>query len=404
MKRLAFLVVLLFSLPVVAFAYGDSGHTLIYEYGRELVASDVGPDFDTAQEWLERCDPVMRKAVLAPDNDWWKLFPQTPNNVHGWDAWLHRGYPVVPGSPGAYDFGLVFGNNAIDLWNQGRSVDALPNLGNLIHFVEDCSFCGHSHTVDPVMLISTHRKFENWMEAKLDKGQDRSQLEKDGWVIEFGGLYVRRSFERDGKTHLPDDLAGWVDMAAHLSYEAAEDTSKATLSEEFQRAARYQFIQGQRVVAGLLLDFFRRVGIVKKPIIYFLRGDRVWQTDFTGKAVETGLNVNDPALWPTVSPDGKSTVGLDPNQRLRITRGHATWYGQPENGWPLMPAKVGKAWFVSNVEIALIGDDEGPNWKRVVIVPAMPEPNRVHTPGNSFSYVGTLGDLTYQQIREVNLP
>lgn len=366
-----FLVVFFaFGLVVPSLAWDGATHQRLYELALELISNDVGSDFDSARSLLDHYHLKMLEAVIAPDTQQLTLVPPTPNILHGWDAWGHCGFGG-PRTPGAYDLGQIFAGRAVDLWRQGRTEEAFFNLGCLIHLVQDCSWAGHSNTLNPKLLIRVHSSFEGWVNEKVKSGAVDGE-ERGLWRIEYGGLYVRRSFVKEGKTHWPDGLAGWVDVAAHLSYDWAEESSlKDRNSTEFLQAATYQFVQAQRTVAGLLLEYFRLIGVVPQP--------RFSSVDLS-----------------STSPDGKSQVWLE-DGRLAIKRGVTTWYGQPENGWPLVPQRIQKAWFVSNVEIVLEGEEDDHR----VVVPGMPEPNRGAAP--TFMYFGTYGDLSYQQVKEVVL-
>jgi hypothetical protein len=418
----SFVLLAVFASP--GLTWGDKGHKQGYGLGRKLAARDLGPDFVEADKILDEHDAEMQKAILAPDSGPLKLNPKTPSTTHGWEPWLHCGF-LGTGSTGGMTLGSVFGERAVSEWLAGRIKEALFDLGCLIHFVEDACFCGHSHCVEPKLLLTTHLQFEAWADVQVGT-RSYDDLHRNSWAIEHGGIYLRQGWkDANGIEHWPSDLGGWVDVASHLGYDRLDSIKGLDYSHgTFQAGARYQFVQVQRTVAGVLVEFFKRVGVVPEPTVYFPkeRDGRVeiWRTVLgTADAEPTnavlpagdlgGLTINGVPIWPSVSPNGKVSLRLEENSTLYVDTGIRKpfrWeFGR--DSWPPAPTQIGRAWFLNDYEIALSDASEGNSWTRIVVIQVWNEPDiDFKLPDNPLVSLplGTLDEYHHNHIEEVRLP
>jgi hypothetical protein len=296
-----------------------------------------------------------------------------------------------------------------------------------MHVVQDAGFCGHSNFLN-VPAWRGHSAFENWVRDQTAPGKKPRSFEDlhtDAWVIETGGAYLKEPWRsEDGRQHWEGSLEAWVDVAAHLSYDLLTETitthDKAVLDYDgcdFNGAARQQFVAAQRCGAGLLVDFFRRVGVIPEPQICYLREGDIWRVHFgddNPQRLGPEESSSPDALWPTVSPDGKSKLFYkdsrlkEPGQSdLGITVGDHSWgWNLASNGWPSGPKSISRAFYLNNYFVALVDAAEGDNWQHLYLVPAVPGPDTWYDcpKGVIQYYFDSPKDLWKHHIQTVFLP
>lgn len=460
-----FIVVLLFS--SCGYCWVTENHQQQFDpLAKGLIIRDCATDdYRQAIQILELPgnDREIKHGLAAADNEPFRHLPNTPSSVHGWDPFRHCGFAGEYFPQGSYNVGKKIESKIFEHWGEGRYESAFFELGRLMHFVQDAAFSGHSHVMDP-RNAEMHHGFETWVRdqtigksfEELRDG-DRINPRTSSWAADYGGIYCYiHYFDEGGKEHWFEDLAGWIDVAAHLSY--GQFDNSCLLDEEsvdFHGATRRQFLLAQQVTAGLLVDFFKRVGVIEEPTLYFPREIEgrieIWKIR-AGESQAVRTNTPHPppqpvddwgevflrmmkeengnreralkrqneeiprhlalvkeqrehdggGIWPPTSPNGKWWVGL----RSEVeTPGHA-WASRGEVviKESFLP-HAGRIWFVDNQTIALARKDEGNNWTRIYLVPARWEPTVFFVWENSI-HISYALPKEYRQhlIRRVSLP
>lgn len=391
-------VCLVFTLVTPGFSWDGIDHQLIYSLAVSLASNDGGTDFAKAKAILEKYEGTMKKAVIAPDVDYKLAKPSIyspqiicqpiyPPLYHAHDAMMHVGFDglVVDDSERR---AVAYGQRAIQKWLKGDIEGALYDLGCIMHLLQDAAFCGHSN-LGFFTHIGKHSAFEGWVlkqtttDGKTPKSWEK--LFEEGWTINYGGVYLKEPWKDEaGREHWAGGLESWIDVAAHLAYRHA--TVSLTLDYtgcEFNGQARQQFVNAERVSAGLLVDFFRQVGVIRESLVYYRRGGEIWRVRLGAQNPEKVQGpIDAAAIWPKTSPDGKSFLGLfsvdtvDRVNDIYITVSHNTWNWEFDRlEWKSVPKKLGKAFYINNYFVALIDANEGDNWRHLYLIPAIPRPD-----------------------------
>ncbi len=357
-QLLVFLV--LISLPRVSWAWTKLNHQMLYEISVELASNDGGDEFKGAKIVLEKNKTTMLKAVIAPDVNQ-TLWP--PIKLHGHEAMLHYNFGGSA-TRGSQEVAGEYYVRAVKKWGRGDMPGALFDFGCVMHLVQDPAFCGHSNTLFFKQLVK-HSSFENWVEDQTAPNKQPKSFEElwaDGWAIKSGGTYLKSPWRDDqGKPHWEGSGEAWVDVAGHLSYELAQCTLGLDYDEcDFQGVARLQFVTAERCGAGLLVDFFRRVGLI--PSLE------------TMAAKSKELN-----LYPAVSPNGVSRLLFHQNEggsylEIHANKSPRSWEF-PDHDCLSAPKRVGRTFYLGNYFVGLTDAAEGDNWKHLFLLPAVPEPD-----------------------------
>lgn len=387
-QLLVFLV--LISLPRISWAWTKLNHQMLYEISVKLASSDGGEEFKAAKIVLEKNKTTMLKAVIAPDVDK-TLWP--PISLHAHEAMSHCNF-AGSGSKGSQEVAGEYYARAVKKWGEGDMPGALFDLGCVMHLVQDPAFCGHSNRLF-FSRLDKHSAFENWVEdqtAPNKKSKSFEGLWADGWAIKSGGLYLKSPWrDYQGKPHWEGSGEAWVDVAAHLSYNHVQYSMGLDYDDcEFQGQARQQFVIAQRCGAGLLVDFFRRVGIILGP-----------------EAMAAKLKQSN--LWPVTSPNGVSSLTLrqngDRSQIEIIANKSPVSFEFPDEDWSDLPKRISRAFYPGDYFIALIDAAEGGNWRHLYLLPAVPRCDSWWTckEVNQF-FFDTPDDLEKHQFQVINLP
>jgi hypothetical protein len=421
---------LAFSLAAPGIAWEGLDHQILWPASAQLASNDGGQDFARAKAFLEQYAGLMDEAVVAPDNQpklgkpslYHKILcpPLWPSVYHGHEAMVHVGFSGFPGDDSQVLVKPYF-KMAYEKWKEGDIPGALYALGCGMHLVQDASFCGHSNFVH-VSSWEMHSSFENWVCGETAPGRKPKtfdELHEEAWVVKTGGVYLKEPWRDDqGKEHWGGDMEAWVDVAAHLSYDFLQSSSvKDHNDPDFQGAAHQQFVIAQRCGAGLLVDFFRKVGVIEEPWVYYLRGGEIWRVRLGSTSPER-LGPEDRLcpddFWPTTSPDGKSHLsygyGVEVTAKDKLLNaqvGEAVWqWDFPHLNWTSAPKEMGRAFYLNNYFIAITDAAEGDEWKHVWLLPAEPVPDTqfVSEDGQTAYPFYSLKDLWRHHIQRVDLP
>jgi hypothetical protein len=288
-----------------------------------------------------------------------------------------------------------------------------------MHVVHDAGYCGHSNLM-AFSHLTTHSACEKWVRdetAPAKKPKSFEQLFNEAWLIEYGGVYLKESWrDGQGRSHWDGGLESWIDVVAHLSYNHYTYTFGGIEDKgsEFQGQMRQQFVDSQRCGAGLLVDFFRKVGVIEEPNVNYLRGKEVWRVHLGGNDPERvgpllGLNLDD--LWPTISPNGYSKASLyQKGDKSKVCVNvdqdqMCTSWDFPDEDWPSAPKRVSRAFYPSSYFIALVDAAEGDNWRHLFLVPSVPKPNSWWTCKGTNQYFFDSPDGIWEhQVQKVDLP
>lgn len=424
-RRIALVLVglLTFGLVAPSFAWDSLGHQILCPASVRLASNDGGQNFAAARAILEQYASLMNEAVIAPDTNAKLISPPIwPPLFHGHEAMTHVGFDGLERHDSEV-LVVAYFNRAREKWRAGDIPGALYDLGCGMHVVQDAAFCGHSNILF-FPHLGKHSAFENWVRdqtAPSKKPKSFEQLHNEAWLVETGGIYLRESWRDDQrKEHWLGGLESWIDVAAHLSYNCVTEAMALDYSScEFNGQARQQFVAAQRCGAGLLVDFFRKVGVIEEPWIYYLRNGEVCRFRLGGDTPERlgpqdRLNPSD--LWPTTSPDGKSRLrfgavmitGYDESQALSIESPPCpVWSWQFDRlEWPSAPRRIGRAFYLNNFLVALTDAFEGDNWKRLYLIHGKPQPDVWYDcPEAGVQYFfNTPDDLQLHHIQVVELP
>lgn len=414
------LVVLLASVLVVpCFAWDGLGHQILCPASVMLASNDGGQDFARALAFLQQYAGLMNEAVIAPDVNAKLINPPIwPPLFHGHEAMLHVGFDGLEGHDSEILIAAYL-RRACEKWRKGDVPGALYDVGCALHIVQDAGFCGHSNFLHATTWEG-HTGFENWVRDQTAPNKRPKSLETlhdEAWVINTGGAYLKESWrDNQGKEHWEGGLEAWVDVAAHLSYDQLQSSMiKDHSSSDFQGAAHQQFVAAQRCGAGLLVDFFREVGVIEEPWIYYPKNGEIYRVRLGGNDPER-LGPPDslcPAdFWPVTSPDGKSRLsygyGVDVsarNKRLGVQVGEVGWqWDFPRLGWSSAPSELGRAFYLDNFLIAITDAVEGDNWKHIWLLPAEPKPDTQFVSADGTAYPFYSLDLWRHHIQMLDLP
>lgn len=387
-QLLVFLV--LISLPRISWPLTTLNHQMQYEVTVVVASNDGGDEFKPAKIALDKNKTTMMKAVIAPDVDQ-SLWP--PIKLHGHEAMLHYNFGGSA-TQGSQEVAGEYYARAVNKWRKGDMTGALFDLGCVLHLVQDASFCGHSNRLF-FPHLGKHSAFEHWVEdqtAPNKKPKSFGELWAEGWAIKSGGLYLKSPWrDKQGKPHWEGSGEAWIDVAAHLSYNHAIYSMGLDYADcEFQGQARMQFVIAQRCGAGLLVDFFRRVGIIPGP------------ETMTAKLKQSNL-------WPTTSPNGVSSLTLRQNggrNRIDVTANKSPiGWEFPSVDYPSFPQRIGRAFYLGNYFIGLTDAAEGGNWQHLYLLPAVPRCDSWWTckEVNQF-FFDSPNDLEKYQFQVINLP
>lgn len=411
---------LTFGFVVPSVAWDGLGHQILGPASAQLAANDGGPDFASAFAILKEHSGLMNEAVIAPDVNAKLINPPIfPPLFHGHEAFRHVGFDDMESHDSEYLISFYL-KRAVEKWEAGDIPGALYDLGCALHILHDASYCGHSNFLH-IASWEAHSSFENWvrdMTAPDKKPKSFEELHHEAWVVESGGIYLKESWRDEaGKEHWAGGLESWIDVAAHYSYRLLDSSSLKHDSCDFQGAAHQQFAASQRCGAGLLLDFFRCVGVVPQPVLYFKRDGAVWRFrlgDDSSQRLGLQGELCPADFWPTTSPSGKSRLFyLDSRTKQQgqsdfgVTVGDRNWgWDFTRTKWPSAPEKISQAFYVDNYAIALVDASEGDNWRHLFLVPAMPGPDVWYDcPKESMQYFFDGPDeLWAHHIQKVDLP
>lgn len=377
---------------VLGFGFDGVDHQLAYSRAVPIAFNDGGEDFAKAKAILEKNGETMKKAVIGPDVNPKLINPPIyPCVLHAHDAMSHVGFDGLS----AHDserLAAPYGKMAIEKWRGGDCEGALYDLGCVMHLVQDASFCGHSN-LGFFTHISKHSAFEDWVKKQTTTADGKTPksfetLFEEGWTINTGGVYLKEPWRDDqGREHWAGGLESWIDVAAHMSYNHLTYTLPLDYSScEFGGQARQQFVSAQRVSAGLLVDFFRQVGVIPEPSICYLRGGEVWRVrlgDDHPESLGREEKFNPSVIWPTVSPNGKSKLSWNDSQTKErgkddfgVTTGWIScgWDYTSEGG-PKLPERISRAFYLNNFFIAVASASESNDWRHLWLVPTVPIPD-----------------------------
>ncbi len=210
---------------------------------------------------------ALLNGVADPDNPASQAsspaFLAFPN--HAWHPLEHRGWLRFRG---AASVAAELFERAVVQWNGGNKNIALFTLGQSLHFLQDATIPHHSNA-NWINQISGdgHAWYEDWVELNRQK-----------LLASPPGMYTFSSLE---KHYTPDTPWGWVDYAAHQSWEfyPAVKNVTFTFNQEgyFKQVADSGAPQklvplAQKLGAGYLALFFRRISSASGgPIV--LAGD-----------------------------------------------------------------------------------------------------------------------------------
>ena len=358
LKPLVF--VMLIFLPQMSWSWTTLNHQMLYEISAKLASNDGGDEFKAAKIVLDRNQGTMIKAVIAPDVNK-KLWP--PILLHANEAMMHYNF-LGPSSEGSQKVAGEYYTKAVKKWQEGDMGGALFDLGCVLHLVQDAGFSGHSNSLFFTHL-GKHSAFENWVERETAPKKHPKSFEElwaDGWVIKSGGAYLKSSWRDDQRRpHWEGNGEAWIDVAAHLSYELAQCSMGLDYDGcDFQGVARMQFVSAERCGAGLLVDFFRRVGVM--PDLKTL-----------------ALEARQSGLYPVTSANGVSRLLLRQNGGGSYLEIHANKTPRPwefpDNNCLSAPRRVGRAFYLNNYFVGLTDAAEGDDWSYLFLLPAVPEPD-----------------------------
>ncbi|MCX6811786.1 MAG: hypothetical protein NT039_03790 [Candidatus Berkelbacteria bacterium] len=412
---------LAFGLTAPSFALDGLNHQILWPASMLLASNDGGQDFAAARAILEQYAGLMNEAVIAPDTNAKLISPPIwPSLFHGHEAMTHVGFGGLERNDSELLIEPYF-RMACKKWGNGDIPGALYDLGCGMHIVHDASYCGHSNFLHAASWKG-HSAFEDWVRDQTAPGKKPRSFEdlhKDAWVIATGGAYLKESWRDDqGKEHWLGGLEAWVDVAAHLSYDRLQASMiKDHGNSDFQGAAHQQFVTAQRCGAGLLVDFFRRVGVIPEPTIYYPRGGEIWRVrlgDDNPQRLGPKESLCPADFWPVTSPDGKSRLsygyGVEEtarDKRLGVQVGEMGWqWDFPHLDWASAPHELGRAFYVNNFFIAITDAAEGDNWRHLFLLPAVPVPDTqfVSADGQTVYPFYSLNDLWRHHIQRVDLP
>jgi hypothetical protein len=332
----------------------------------------------------------------------------------------HVGFDLVAAHDSEY-LARAYGESVLAKWSRDEREGALYDLGCIIHLMQDAGFCGHSRA----SLFLDFKKtttFENYVKQETTpnkKPKSQLQLKNEGWLINYGGCYLKEPWrDEQGRSHWAGGLEAWIDVAAHLAYEHSEILSESVDDCEYQGQARQQFVIAQKCGAGLLVDFFRQVGVIEDPWINYLRGREVWRVRLDNNSPErvgSIADLNSDNLWPITSPNGYSRLSLhqerggsqvdvtvNANAKLNQT---CTGWDFPDEDRPSAPKRVSRAFYPSNYFIALVDAAEGDDWRHLFLVPSVPSPNYWWTCERTIQFFfDDWEDLRKHHCRTIELP
>lgn len=423
---------LVFVLVAPGFSWDGVDHQLIYSLAVSLASNDGGEDFAKAKAILEKYIETMKKGVIGPDVDYKLAKPSVyssqiicqpiyPPLYHAHDAMMHVGFDGLTVDDSERR-AIAYGQRAIQKWLKGDCEGSLYDLGCIMHLLQDASFCGHSN-LGFFSHIGKHSAFENWvLKQTTTDGKTPKPLEtlfEEGWMINTGGIYLKQPWQDDqGREHWAGGLESWIDVAAHLSYNHLTYTLPLDYSGcEFGGQARQQFVSAQRVSAGLLVDFFRQVGVIPEPMIYYLRRgevSRVRLGDNQPERLGSREKFNPDVIWPTTSPDGKSKLSWRDSQikergqsDFSVTVGKISCgWDAADGGWGFLPKRISRAFYLNNYFIAVADASEVNNWRHLWLVLAVPIPDNWWTckGANQYEFDVVWDDLQPRVSQKVNLP
>lgn len=434
MNKLVFWAIIggMLFLPTECFSWtADSCHLKLTSLTVELVASELGGDFDRAREFLGREDVKKKlfEGSIAPDI---KPELEIPPTLHCWEAKEHCGF-LGPRSRGSLDVVRDLKEKARESWENGDEAGACYYLGCMLHLVQDAAFCYHSNgEVFGPWDLPAHSEIEHWVDEQI-RGKDSVTLYREAWAIRHGGLYLKQGWaDEQGQVHWPGGLEGWVDVAAHLGYDRLPSVRGLDYeSLDLHASAYYMFVQAQRAGAGLLLDFLQEVGLVDKPLLCYPRregggvvvysyrlgeeqAERLtfvsedefsWQMEYQGKL-----------LWPQELPDGRhhvylGTAGDGSVLYRRFREGQTYWHttqNHLDRAFPYESEMIRHAshvWYPCSYLVALADRDEGLDCRHIVLLPAIPTPDRsYHYPSGRFLPFSSPDEYTHHEFQRVLLP
>ena len=389
MRRMLVFVVLI-SLPRMSGSFTTLNHQMQYEVTVVVASNDGGDEFKPAKIALEKNKTTMLKAVIAPDVNQ-SLWP--PILLHAHEAMRHCNF-AGSGSKGSQEVAGEYYARAVKKWGEGDMTGALFDLGCVLHLVQDAAFCGHSNRLF-FSRLDKHSAFENWVEKQTAPNKHSKSFEElwaQGWVIKSGGMYLKSPWRDDqGKPHWEGSGETWIDVAAHMSYERVTYSMALDTDDcEFQGQARQQFVIAQQCGAGLLVDFFREVGLIPNL------------ENMAAEARQSGL-------YPTTSPNGVSRLLLRQNEggsylEIAANKSPIAWEF-PDKDWPSAPKRVSRAFYLDNYSVALVDASEGDDWRHLYLLPAVPRADNWWTCQETIQFFfDTPDDLEKHQFQVVNLP
>lgn len=387
-----------------AFSWGDVDHQLAYTVGALVASNDGGEDFALAAKILKENDALMQRAVLAPDNE--PKAPLYPCLYHGHEAMLHVGFDGLAAHDSEY-LAKAVGIRAVEKWQNKDYTGALFDLGCIMHAVQDAAFSGHCNFLHKEIWFKgktiVHSAVEDWVKKQTTDSSGKlkpwEKLDAHGynWVIDDGGVYLKQAWkDPSGRVHWDGGLESWIDVAAHLSYERMYYTATMDYTGcEFNGQIRQQLANSERCCAGLLVDFFRRVGVIPNPMVYYLRQGEIWRVrlgENNPERVERSDRLNLHSFWPQVSPNGKSMLCLGSYLRpgdgthLNLNVGTNAWGWQLDRDeWPQLPKEICTAFYLNNYFVAMVDAAEKDNWQHLYLIQAVYGPSSGYDCYKNFS-------------------
>ncbi len=141
--------------------------------------------------------------------------------------------------------------NALQAYNEGNYQDAYRYLGYVLHLVSDLTVPHHALKVvlDDNSLDPLHEQYESYCASRQTYVRN----------MQTTGIYHFRSFYdwETGITHKDDSMAsGWVDYAAHISYDLYYLVDGDDGDDDYLAASSYLLKLAVQLCAGVIKFFW----------------------------------------------------------------------------------------------------------------------------------------------------
>jgi len=184
--------------------------------------------------------------------------PMSDSTHHGHDPWYHLGFP--PSTKPAGKYAQIYSDKALQLLKNNPK-EAFRYLGAALHLLEDNCITVHSNPLKPDNL-KYHGALEKYIKEQT-KGKTATQLEREGWIDSYDKIYDFVPFEKNGIVHCDAETTfGWVDKAAHESYDYYNDIKGLIISgtiinpsDHYLHTCKEMHKLAVKMAAGFLRNF-----------------------------------------------------------------------------------------------------------------------------------------------------